>query len=336
MGAFTRLAQVEDGAACHHFAAMTQEGFQQLFQVEQSWLGIHQRHHVDAEHGLHRGVLVEVVDHDLGVLTAAHLDHHAHAVFVGLVAQLSDAVDLLVFDELGDALQQARFVHHVRQFRHDDGLLSAFLAFHVALGTHEDATTTGEVGFVDAARTVDDATGGEIRSRYVLHQIRDGDRRVVDQPDADADDFLDVVGRDVGGHAHGDAGGAVDQQVRQLGRQDRGFGLGLVVVGGEVDGLFFDVRQHLVGDLRHAHFGVTHGGRSIAVHGAEIALAIHQHIAHGERLGHAHDGVVHGHVAVGVVFTDDVADHSGRLLVGLVVVVAQLFHGVEDAAVNGL
>ena len=35
-----------------------------------------------------------------------------------------------------------------------------------------------------------------------------------------------------------------------------------------------------------------------------------------------------------VVLTDNVADHTGRLLVGLVPVVAQLSHGEEHAAVD--
>jgi hypothetical protein len=113
-------------------------------------------------------------------------------------------------------------------------------------------------------------------------------------------------------------------------------GLGAVVVGHEVDGFLVDVGQQLVGDARHAHFGVTHGRRGVAVDRAEVALAVDQQVAHGERLRHAHDGVVHRRVAVGVVFTDDVTDHAGGLLVGLVPVVAELAHGVQHAAMHRL
>src|SRR5690606_35898339 len=48
------------------------------------------------------------------------------------------------------------------------------------------------------------------------------------------------------------------------------------------------------------------------------------------------DGVVDGCVAVRVVFTDDVADDASGLLVWLVVVVAELTHRVQDAAMHGL
>src|SRR6185295_10963298 len=69
---------------------------------------------------------------------------------------------------------------------------------------------------------------------------------------------------------------------------------------------------------------------------AEIALTVDQQIAHRERLRHADHRVVHGAVAVRMVFTDDVADDAGRLLVGLVPVVRELPHGVEHTAMHGL
>jgi hypothetical protein len=91
-----------------------------------------------------------------------------------------------------------------------------------------------------------------------------------------------------------------------------------------------------VRDARHAHLGVAHRRRRVAVHRAEVALPVDQHVAHRERLRHAHDGVVDRGVAVGVVLTDDVADDAGGLLVGLVPVVAELVHREQHAAVHRL
>ena len=48
-------------------------------------------------------MLIELVEHDLRDGVALELDHDAHAVAVGLVAQVADALDLLVAHELGDA-----------------------------------------------------------------------------------------------------------------------------------------------------------------------------------------------------------------------------------------
>src|SRR6185369_13506428 len=73
---------------------------------------------------------------------------------------------------------------------------------------------------------------------------------------------------------------------------------------------------------------------TVAVHRTEVPLTVHQHVTQGEILGHTHDGVVSGRIAVGVILTDNITDHTGRFLVRLVVVVAHVVHGVQTAPVN--
>ena len=81
-----RLAQLEDGPSRHHLATVADERLQHLPDVEEPRLSVHQRDEVDAEHRLHRGELIQVVQHHLGVLAAAQLDDDPHAFLVGLVA----------------------------------------------------------------------------------------------------------------------------------------------------------------------------------------------------------------------------------------------------------
>src|SRR5690606_32841395 len=189
------------------------------------------------------------------------------------------------------------------------------------------------VSLDDAGPAIDDACRGEIRARDVLHQLIDRQLGAVHQRQTAIHDLTEVVRRNVGGHAHGDAAGAVDQQRRHLGRQHGGNLFGAVVVGHPVDGFLVQVGQHLVGQLGHAHFGVSHGCGAVAVHRTEVALTVYQQVAQRERLSHAHDGVVHSAVTVRVVFTDHVTDHTGGFLVRLVPVVAQLAHGEQYATV---
>ena len=157
-----------------------------------------------------------------------------------------------------------------------------------------------------------------------------------DEGDGGADDFGEVVGRDVGGHADGDAGAAVDDEVGHAGGEDGGLGGGLVVVGGEVYGIEVDVGEHLTGEAGEAGLGVAHGGGWVAVDGAEVALAVDHGVALGEVLREADHGVVDGGVAVGVIVAHDVADDLGGLGVLLVELETHLLHAVEDAAMDGL
>ena len=337
MAALPRLLQLEEGAPGDHLAAVADEGLEDLLEVHDLRLAILDGDHVDAEDGLQLGLGEEVVDHHLAGLAALDLDHHPQAVLVGLVTQLGDALDLLVLHEFGDLLDQPRLVHLVGQLVDDDVVATGLVVMLDGVaGAHVDAPAAGAIGLEDAGTAVDDAAGGEVRAGNMLDQVVDAQGIVVDQRQAGVDDLAHVVGRDVGRHAHRDARGAVDQQVGHLGRQHVGDTLGAVVVVDPVDGILLEVGQQLVGEPGHAHLGVTHGGGAVAVDGTEVALAIHQHMAHGEILGHAHDGVVDGTVPVGMVLTDDIAHHAGGLLVRLVPVVAELVHGEQHAPMHRL
>ena len=112
--------------------------------------------------------------------------------------------------------------------------------------------------------------------------------------------------------------------------------LGLVKVGVPVDGVFFNVGQHLAGHLGHAGLGVTVSSRGVAVHGAEVALAVHQRVTQAEILRQTHHGIIDRGVAVRVVRAQHRTDGIGRFAVGVLRVVAALVHRVQDAAVDGL
>ena len=293
-----------------------------------------------AEGLLHAGVLVELVEDDFVLGAALELDDDAHAVAVGLVADVGDVVDDLFVDELGDALDEVGLVDLVGDLGDDDGLAAAGDLLEAALGAHHEAAAAGGVGLAEVAAAVEEAAGGEVGALDVLEADVEVGAGVglllVEQGDGGVEDLGEVVRRDVGRHADGDAGAAVDDEVGDARGEDGGLGGGLVVVGDEVDGVGVDVGEHFAGEAGHAGLGVTHGGGWVAVDGAEVALAVDEGVAQGEGLREADHGVVDGGVAVGVVVAHDVADDLGRLGVLLVELEAHLLHAVEDAAMDGL
>src|SRR5450631_1746478 len=202
MGALARFRKVVNRAPRDDFAPMANERFQNLLQRQKFWLAVLQRHHVDAEHRFHRRLRIEIVEYNLGNFAALEFDDDAHAVLVGLVAQLRDAIDVFGAHQIRDTLEQTRLIHLIRQLGDDDGLAVGFAdVLKMRTAADRQAPATGAIGGRNLLRTVDDAGGGKIRTRYVLHQRRERQRWVVKQRQTRADNLGEVVRRNVGGHA---------------------------------------------------------------------------------------------------------------------------------------
>ena len=122
VGAVARLVEQELGAPRDHLLAERDEGLQQVLQVHHQRAAAVERHDVGAEGRLQRREAVELVEHHVGHGVALELDHDAVAVAVGFVAQVGDALDLLVAHQLGDALDHRRLVHLVGNLGDDDRL----------------------------------------------------------------------------------------------------------------------------------------------------------------------------------------------------------------------
>ena len=159
--------------------------------------------------------------------------------------------------------------------------------------------------------------------------------RVLDQVPGGGDDLDEVVRGHVGGHAHGDAGGAVDQQVREGRGQHRGLHELVVVVRDEVHDVLVEVRRHRHRGGAQPRLGVARGGRAV-VQRAEVAVPVDQRQAQREALAHAHHRVVDRGVAVRVQLAHDLADDAGALHVALLRAQAHLGHHVQDAPLHRL
>ena len=99
--------------------------------------------------------------------------------------------------------------------------------------------------------------------------------------------LVEIMRRDAGGHTDGDACRAVGQHVGKGCRQHRRLLLAPVVVGAEVDRVFFQAGEQVGGSDGDARFRVALGRGVVAVDVAEVALTVDQRIAHREVLRQA-------------------------------------------------
>ncbi len=98
------------------------------------------------------------------------------------------------------------------------------------------------IGGADTGAAQNDAAGRKIRTGHDVDEVVDAERRIVDQRHAGVDHLAEVVRRNVGRHADGDAAGPVDQQIREFRAGSTVGSLSRpVVVVLEIDGVLVDV-----------------------------------------------------------------------------------------------
>jgi len=95
-------------------------------------------------------VAPQLVEHDLGRCVALQLDDDPHALAVGLVADVADALDALVLGGFGDLLDEAVLADLERDFGQDDRHPVAAAFLDVVARALQDRAAAGGVGAADA------------------------------------------------------------------------------------------------------------------------------------------------------------------------------------------
>ena len=271
------FGQVESGPAQHHFVTVVNEGLEQLFQVQGLRTTVYQCDVVDTERRLQVGHFEQFVQYHTGVGIFLDFDNDAHAGTVGLVVDVRDTFQTFLFDQVGNFLNQFRLVDGIGNFRYDNRFATrrtVYLDF--GFGTDDDTAATGFESIFYTGIAVDDTPCGEVGSLDILHQLFDGDVAVVDQSDRSIDTLRQVVRRHVGSHTYGNTRSPVYQQLRYAGGQYGRFFERVIEVRGEIDRILLNIAKRLFGNARKSSFGITHGGRAVAVDRTEVTLAVDQ------------------------------------------------------------
>ena len=335
LGAGLGLGQLEARAAQDDFAAMLNVGIDHLLDVHRLGPAVVDRQRVDAERRGQLRELVQLVDDHLGHGVALELDDNAR-VFVRLVAHGGDVGDRFFIGQRRDFLDQRGAVDHVRNLRDDNLLAVALHLLDADAAALLDAAPAGLEIVADRVQPNGETAGREVRPLDEFHQPLDADVRVVDLRADTIDDFSEVVRRDARGHADRDAGAAVDEQVRERCREHGRLLTGLVVVGHPIDGVLVHVDHQRVAKVREARLGVTHGGRRVALDGAEVPLPVHERASHRPRLRHVDERRVNRRLAVRVIVAACVAADLGALAVMPAGREVQVVHREQDAALRRL
>ena len=335
--ALARFHQQVSGAPPHHVDAVIDEVLDGLHQAHLFRLAVDHGQEDHAEAFLHRGVLEELVEHDLRLATALQLDDDAHAIAIALVAHVADLVDHLVVHQFGNMFDQLRLVDLVRNLGDDDRVLVLREVLDRSLGAHHEAAAPGAIGLGDAAAAVNESAGREspAPARYfsMSASVACGLFTSVMQASTIS---VRLCGGMLVAMPTAMPFEPFTSRFGNSGRQHHRLDRGVVEVGDEVDRVFVDVGQQLFRNFGQARFGIPVGRGRIAIDRAKVALAIDQRIAQAPRLRQTHHRVVNRAVAMRMILLQTLADDAGALHVLAVVQHAHVVHGVENAAMHRL
>ena len=108
-------------------------------------------------------------------------------------------------------------------------------------GALHDRTLAIAVGRLRAASAEDQRGSGKIGGRDDFDEFIDADERVVDIGQTRRNHFAQIVRRNVGRHADSDAASAVDQNVREAGRENLRFFAAAIIVRLKIDGILVEI-----------------------------------------------------------------------------------------------
>ncbi len=207
------LLQTMLGAPDQDFHAVIEERLKRLAQVHDPGRVVGVEHvEVQRHPGFQLGLAEQLLHQHVGADGAASgLEHDAHRVG-GFVAHIGQDRQLFGDHQLGDLLDQARFLHLVGNFGDDDLIEPAPELFFRPPGAQPKTAAPGRIGLDDGAPGFDqDPAGREIGSRDQARQLGKPDVGEFDQVRQRVAQLDDVVGRDRRRHADGDARRPVGQ-----------------------------------------------------------------------------------------------------------------------------
>ena len=202
-------------AAHHHVEAVVDVVTAHLVDPECAGLAIDQDDVVYAERLLQRRQAVQLAQDGLGVV--AGLDRHLEAeacVAIREVLEVRDARHPSRLVQLLELRDHTLGPHQVREFGDHDGLAAPADVLHVRPGPDAYGPAAGLVGLADAVVDHDAAAGEVGTGEHGQHLVDRGLRPSLVHRERDRGvDLGQVVGGHVGRHAHGNSGGAVEQEV---------------------------------------------------------------------------------------------------------------------------
>ena len=265
--------EVKRSSSLDHRFSMSHIGVNHRREVQEDGTPVKDTHHVGRIRLLESARFEQLIQDSVRVSVVLDFNNNADALFRGLVADVPDADDDLLVDQISDLDQHIGLLDLIGDFVNHD-TLAVLVIKHLALRTHVETALAGGVHVDDTVDAMDGCSSGEVRTLYVLHVFFYRDiwfailscfKNGIDVEVDRSSNFCQVVRWNSGGHTNCNSVAAVQQKIGKARWKHGGFVLRIIEIRLEIHGVLVDVIKHVLGNSVETAFRVSHGGRWVTI-----------------------------------------------------------------------
>ncbi|MNN61333.1 hypothetical protein D3C81_1765610 [compost metagenome] len=104
-------------------------------QRQNLWFFVNNGKHVNPKSGLHRRMLVQIIEYYIRINISAQLNHNTHSITVRLIPEICYSLNSLLTNEFSNLLNQTCLVNLIRNLMHDNSCFVVVL-FYRRVGSH--------------------------------------------------------------------------------------------------------------------------------------------------------------------------------------------------------
>ena len=219
VSAVSGLLEIKLAAASYDFFLELKILDQHCLEVHYLGYAVIKSEHYHSDRFLQLREFIKLVHYDSRVRISLELDDDAHSLFIALIAQIGYAFYLLVLYLIGYVSDQFGFIHHIGDLCDEYAEPPVLLLLYLCFPSESDLASAGTVCRSDPASSHYYASGREVRSLDIIHQIKDIAVRIINEKIYSGYDFIQVMRRYVRCHTDGYSVRSVHQEVGDPCRQ---------------------------------------------------------------------------------------------------------------------
>ena len=203
-----------------------------------------------------------------------------HTLTVGVVLNVRNTVNSLVFHKVGNVFDKSCLVDLIRQFGNNNLVSAVFSLYNLCFGSHGNFTSAGRISGSYTASAHNNAACRKVRAGHIVHKTGKVNIGIINKRTSGVNGFAKVVRRNLCSHTYGDTVRTVYKQVRKSARKYGWLFKSVVKVRLKINRLFVNIGKHFARNLAHSRLCVSVCGRRVTVNRTEVTVAVNKHISH--------------------------------------------------------